>query len=80
MSEKKGPPQKDIEELSFETLKAIGFNRARAIAVRRRCINSKRLPTDLLLTEDDFRCDAEQVEIDRSGTVRKSPPPTITKP
>jgi hypothetical protein len=65
--------------LSWDVAKLMGFKRARAVAVGRRKKLGRPLPNDPLITEDDFRCDAEQVEVERSGRITKSPPPEITK-
>jgi hypothetical protein len=65
--------------LSWDVAKLMGFGRARAVAVGRRTKLGKPLPNDPLIIDDDFRCDAEQVEVGKSGRITKSPPPEITK-
>lgn len=55
-----------------EVRKLIGSTRVKAIEDQ---INSGGKTTP-----DDFRCDAEQVEIDKNGRVRKSQPAKITNP
>lgn len=55
---------KEYGGLSDETARQMGFGRARAVAEARR--------PGSRLTADDFRCDAEQVEIDRKGRIIKS--------
>lgn len=49
----------------------MGFNRSRAI--------DDAMTGGGVTTPDDFRCDAEQVEIDDDGTVRKSRPSKFTR-
>lgn len=60
--------------LDFETAKAMGLGRARAVAIGRRTIGLGNNPEsgEPILTADDFRCDAEQAEVDEKGVVRKS--------
>jgi hypothetical protein len=58
--------------LSWEAAKMMGFNRARALAVIMRANAGESLQTDPVLTTDDLRCDAEQIEVDEDGVVRKS--------
>ncbi len=58
--------------LDFETAKAMGLGRSKAIAVMRRKMAGKQLPNDPELYPNDFRCDAEQVSIDKHGKVKKS--------
>ena len=68
---------KELEEfggLSREAARAMGFGRARALAVALRKRMGKSLPTDPEITDDDLRCDAEQVSVDESGNVTKSDP------
>lgn len=57
--------------ISFCLRKMMGFNRSRAI--------DDAMTGGGVTTPDDFRCDAEQVEIDDDGTVRKSRPSKFTR-
>lgn len=61
--------------LDFETARLFGLGRAEAVAVKIRADAGQALPGDPVLTDDDFRCDAEQVEISKDGKVRKSSKP-----
>ena len=57
-----------------EVAKLMGIGRARALNTFRRHLESQRkskLPDDL--NENDFRCDAEQVELTPQNKVIKSP-------
>lgn len=65
--------------LSRDVAKLMGFGRARAVAAGIRAARGERLPTDPEIVPDDFRCDAEQLEIDKNGDVRKSAPPEVTR-
>lgn len=57
--------------LDFDVARAMGFNRSRAI---NQFVNKE---GEIVL--DDFRCDAERVDVDKNGIVRKSNPPKYTK-
>lgn len=59
-------------DLDFELRKQMGFGRARAI--------NDRINGGGKTTNDDFRCDAEQVEIGKDGRVVKSHSSRITNP
>lgn len=61
--------------LSSELARMMGFGRARAIAIKKRANEGKSIPTDPIITDDDFKCDAEQVGVDKDGVVRKSSKP-----
>jgi len=65
--------------LSRDAAKLMGFGRARAVAAGIRTKLGRPLPNDPLIIDDDFRCDAEQLEIDKKGNIRKSAPPEITR-
>ena len=57
--------------ISFSLRKMMGLGRSRAI--------DDAMTGGGVTTPDDFRCDAEQVEIDEDGVVRKSRPPRFTR-
>jgi len=58
--------------ISFDLRKMMGIGRSRAVY--------DAMTGGGAITPDDFRCDAEQVEIDEEGVVRKSRPPRFTRP
>jgi hypothetical protein len=58
--------------ISFELRKMMGIGRSRAV--------DDAMTGGGATTPDDFRCDAEQVEIDEDGVVRKSRPSRFTRP
>jgi len=69
--------QDDFGGLPRDVAKLLGFGRARAIADGQRVTRGEK--SRYGLTPDDFRCPAEQVEVDLEGKVTKSPPQKTTQ-
>jgi hypothetical protein len=63
--------------LSPEITRLMGIGRARAIADAQRIVKGEESLHGL--TENDFRCDAEQIEVDGRGVITKSRPSKLTR-
>ncbi len=67
--------KKPAELFSGPVARALGFGRNRALGELVKALNGD---PNALVTADDFRCDAEGVEVDKNGNVTKSP--ALNKP